>query len=196
VGTPLTLWGTRDATISGGVTIAADDVTVAGLTVESDAVGVEVQQAHRTRLIGNHVRGDRRAGIGERGDSIRLWETDDAVVEDNLIEDGRDVVVWYSRRALIRHNDMRRTRYGTHFMYSHGSRVADNRYLDVTVGVFVMYTRDVELTGNVIANAAGSAGIAIGLKDSGSVRIAHNLLVRDEVGIYLDATPQRRATAP
>ncbi len=192
VTTPLTLWGTRDAIISGGLTITADDVTVAGLTVESDAVGVEVQKTHRTHLIGNHVLGDRGAGIGERGDSIRLWETDDAVVEDNLIEDGRDVVVWYSRRALLRHNDVRRSRYGAHFMYSHGSRVADNRYVGVTVGVFVMYSRDVELTGNVIANAAGSAGIAIGLKDSGSVRIANNLLVRDEVGIFIDATPQRR----
>ena len=59
-------------------------------------------QAHRARLAGNHVRGDAAAAIGQRGDTIRLWETDDAVVEGNLIEDGRDMVVWYSRGAAVR----------------------------------------------------------------------------------------------
>jgi nitrous oxidase accessory protein len=195
---PLTLWGAAGATVVGtdgavpAIGVAADDVTIAGVTVEAPAYGITVERCHRTRLVGNHVIGSRDPAVGQRGDAIKLWETDEAVVEGNLVEDGRDVVVWYSRNARVHGNQILRARYGTHFMYSHGSHVAHNRYLDVTVGVFVMYTRGVELTDNVIANAAGAAGIAIGLKDSGSVRIADNLLVRDEVGIYLDATPQRR----
>jgi nitrous oxidase accessory protein len=197
VRTPLVIWGAPGATITGGaavpvVSIGADDVTVAGVTVEAEGYGITVERTRRTRLLGNHVIGSRDPAVGQRGDTIKLWETDDAVVEGNLVEDGRDLVIWYSRTARVRANQVRRARYGTHFMYSHGSSVEGNRFLDVTVGVFVMYTRGVELTGNVVANAAGAAGIAIGLKDSGSVRIADNLLVRDEVGIYLDATPQRR----
>jgi nitrous oxidase accessory protein len=196
---PLTLWGAPGAIVTGGssttvaaIAIHADDVTVAGVTVEAAGFGILVEQSRRVRLLGNHVIGSRDPAVGQRGDTIKLWETDDALVAGNLVEDGRDLVVWYSRTARVRNNQVLRARYGTHFMYSHGSHVEGNRYLDVTVGVFVMYTRDVELTHNVIANAAGAAGIAIGLKDSGNVRIAQNLLVRDEVGIYLDATPQRR----
>jgi nitrous oxidase accessory protein len=194
---PLTLWGERGAVIAGDgptpvVHVAADDVTIAGLTIDAPGFGIRADRCHRTRLVGNHVIGSRDPAIGQRGDTIQMWETDDGVVEGNLVEDGRDLVIWYSRNARVRGNQVLRARYGTHFMYSHGSHVERNRYLDVTVGVFVMYTKNVELTGNVIANAAGAAGIAIGLKDSGSVRIADNLLVRDQVGVYLDATPQRR----
>jgi nitrous oxidase accessory protein len=197
VRTRLTLWGAPGAIVVGegaapALAVLADDVTVAGLTVEAPGYGITVERSKRTRLVGNRVIGSRDPAVGQRGDAIKLWETDEAVLEGNLVEDGRDVVVWYSRNAHVRGNQVLRARYGTHFMYSHGSRVEANRYLDVTVGVFVMYTRDVQLTGNIIANAAGAAGIAIGLKDSGSVRIADNLLVRDEVGVYLDATPQRR----
>lgn len=189
---PLTLWGAPGALLDGELRIHADDVTVANLTVAAPAYGITVEQSHRTRLIGNHVIGSRDPAVGQRGDAIKLWETDDAVLTGNLVEDGRDVVIWYSRNAHVEGNQVLRARYGTHFMYSHGSKVVDNRYLDVTVGVFVMYTRGVELRDNVIANAAGAAGIAIGLKDSGSVRITDNLFVRDEVGVYVDATPQRR----
>ncbi len=177
-----------DAAVHG----AADDVVVEGVTVIAGAYGIVLEQARRGRVAGNRVRGATEDAVGQRGDTIRLWETDDAVLEGNLIEDGRDLVVWYSRGAVVRGNHVRRGRYGTHFMYSHRTAVTGNRYTDVTVGVFVMYSRDVRLEGNLIANAAGAAGIAIGLKDAGSVRIADNLLVRDEVGIYLDATPQRR----
>ena len=45
-------------------------------------------------------------------DTIRLWETSDSVVADNLVEDGRDVVIWYSRKNQITHNRVVGGRYG------------------------------------------------------------------------------------
>jgi len=113
------------------------------------------------------------------------------VVADNVVEDGRDIVVWYSRGSRITGNRVDRGRYGTHFMYSDGSVVEDNRYRDVVVGVFVMYSRGVTLRRNVIAGASGAAGLAIGLKDSGDVAVENNVLVRDATGIFVDATPGR-----
>ncbi len=183
--------GDRYDQLDGAVMITADDVEVAGVVVVNATYGLQAQKVRRVRLVGNHVLGSRDPQVGLRGDSIRLWETDDAEVIGNLIEDGRDLVVWYSRNAHIQGNRILRARYGTHFMYSHDARVEGNRYLDVTVGVFIMYSRGVELRGNVIANAAGAAGIAIGFKDAGAAKVLDNLLVHDEVGIYLDASPQR-----
>jgi nitrous oxidase accessory protein len=173
------------------VTVTADDVMIDGVTVVRATYGLQVERAKRVRLIGNHVIGSRDPAVGLRGDSIRLWETDDAEVADNVVEDGRDLVVWYSRKAHVHRNRVERARYGTHFMYSHDARVEGNRYLDVTVGVFVMYSHGLALRGNVVANAAGAAGIAFGFKDAGAAVVEDNLLVHDEVGIYLDASPQR-----
>jgi nitrous oxidase accessory protein len=184
--------GTRFDQLDAAVLVAADDVVVRGVTILEAVHGILVEKAHRARLIGNHVRGGTGPAVGLRGDTIRLWETDDAEVAENLIEDGRDVVVWYSRHAVVRDNVVRRARYGTHFMYSHDGLVERNRYEGVTVGVFVMYTRGLALVDNVIANAGGAAGIGIGLKDVGATDIIGNVLVRDHVGIYLDGSPQRR----
>ena len=182
--------GGRYDKLDGAVLVAADEVVVEGVTIEHAVYGLLVEKAHRVRLHANHVRGGTDASIGLRGDTLRLWETYDSEVSNNLIEDGRDVVVWYSRGNKIFDNRIVRGRYGTHFMYSDRSDVERNRYVDGTVGVFVMYSHDIKLIGNVVANAAGAAGIAFGLKDSGNVTIADNLLVHDQVGIYLDATPQ------
>ena len=189
--------GGRYDKLDGAVRVAADDVVIEGVTIEGAVYGLLVEKAHRVRIHGNHVRGGTDPSIGLRGDTVRLWETYDSEVSGNLIEDGRDMVVWYSRGNRIADNRIVRGRYGTHFMYSDGSVVVGNRYLDVTVGVFVMYSQDLTLRGNVVANAAGAAGIAFGLKDSGNVTIADNLLVHDQVGVYFDATPQgvgQRAT--
>lgn len=183
--------GDRYDQLDGAVHVTADDVAIEGVTVVGATYGLLVERAHRVRLIGNHVIGSRDPAVGLRGDSIRMWETDDAEVADNLVEDGRDVVIWYSRRPHVHGNRISRARYGTHFMYSHDARVEGNRYVDVTVGVFIMYSHGVKLRGNVIANAAGAAGIAIGFKDAGAAQVIDNLLVHDEVGIYLDASPQR-----
>ena len=184
--------GGRYDKLDGAVLVAADRVTVEGVTIQHAVYGLLVEKARHVTIRGNHVRGGTDPSVGLRGDTIRLWETHDSEVIDNLVEDGRDMVVWYSRGNHIAGNHILRGRYGTHFMYSHDSVVVGNHYRDVTVGVFVMYSHDVSLRGNLVANAAGAAGIAIGLKDSGTVEIVDNLLVRDQVGLYLDATPQGR----
>ena len=43
-----------------------------------------------------------------------------------VIEDGRDVVVWYSNGNRITNNRILRGRYGAHFMYSHNNVVERN----------------------------------------------------------------------
>ncbi len=181
--------GGRFEVLDSAVHVIADDVVVEGLVIERAVYGILVERARRVTVRGNHVKGDTRAAHGMRGDTIRLWETHDSLVEGNLVEDGRDVVVWYSRGNRVTGNRIHRGRYGTHLMYSHDTVIEDNRYFDGVVGVFVMYSRRVTLRRNAIAGAAGAAGLAIGLKDSGDLVVEHNLLVHDAIGIYIDQAP-------
>jgi nitrous oxidase accessory protein len=127
--------------------------------------------------------------MGLRGDTIRLWETTDSIVERNTVRDGRDCVIWYSSRNRVLGNRISGGRYGTHFMYSHDSVVEDNEYLDNVVGVFVMYSHDVTIRRNLLAGASGSAGIGIGFKESGDVLATDNLLLANTTGIYSDNSP-------
>jgi nitrous oxidase accessory protein len=127
--------------------------------------------------------------MGLRGDTIRLWETHDSVIADNLVEDGRDIVVWYSRNNQVTGNQVLRGRYGAHLMYSHDNLVEGNQFRSGVVGVFVMYSRGVTLRRNLVLDAGGAAGMAIGLKDSGNLVVEDNLLGRDTIGVYIDQSP-------
>jgi nitrous oxidase accessory protein len=155
--------------------------------------GVLAERVAHATIRGNRIDGGHDPAIGLRGDPIRLWEVDDSVVEANLVDGGRDVVVWYSSRNRIANNRIAGARYGTHLMYSHGNRVVANRYDGDVVGVFVMYSHDVALDRNVVIGAGGSAGMGIGLKDSGNVAVTGNALVHDHTGLYLDQAPLQLA---
>ena len=180
--------GSYDA-LDAAVKITGRDIRVEGIEITNAVYGVLVEKSERVHVIGNHVRGDNEDAMGLRGDTIRLWETRDSVIEGNFVEDGRDVVVWYSSHNRIIANRIVRGRYGAHFMYSHDNVVRGNELRAGVVGVFSMYSRGLVIEDNVIADAHGAAGMAIGLKESGNITLEGNLLVHDAVGIYIDTSP-------
>ncbi|HEX6813812.1 MAG TPA: nitrous oxide reductase family maturation protein NosD [Planctomycetota bacterium] len=181
--------GQRFDLMDGGVHLQGQDLTVEGLTVRDTLFGILVERCTRATVRNNRVIGTGLPAMGLRGDGIRLWETCDSVVEDNAVTDCRDVVVWYSSRNRLSRNTVERSRYGTHFMYSHENVVEDSYYVEDEVGVFVMYSRGIVLRRNLLAKAGGPAGIGIGLKESGNVTIADNWLLTNTTGIYVDNSP-------
>jgi nitrous oxidase accessory protein len=125
-----------------------------------------------------------------KGDGIKVWESNDAVVSGCSIDHVRDVVVWYSRRALLEHNIIRNSRYGTHFMYASDSVMRDSQVENDVVGVFAMYSSRLRIEHNVLAGARGAAGVGIGFKESDAVHVAGNAIVANTTGSYLDETPR------
>jgi nitrous oxidase accessory protein len=212
-----TLEGSGTATV---LEIAADDVTVDNLTIrgsghrhthEDSAVkargarirlsrlalvdnlfGANLQSCHGCVIDAIAVHGP-GGGDALRGDGIKLWEADDSVVRGSLVEDSRDVVVWYSRRVRLERNTLRRNRYGTHFMYAHDSSVHDCEFRDNVVGVFVMYSAHLQVERVVLAGARGAAGVGIGFKDSDGVAVRDSWIVANTTGVYLDRTPRSPA---
>jgi nitrous oxidase accessory protein len=165
------------------------DVEVIGVTVKNAVFGILIEQAKRVVLRGNHVIGSGQKALGLRGDGIRIWETYDSLLEHNLVEDSRDLVVWYSSRNVLRDNEVRHGRYGTHFMYSHDNTVERCRYIGNEVGVFVMYSRDVRLLGNLLLDSSGASGMGLGMKESGNVTVKGNTMVHNTLGIFVDNSP-------
>ncbi|MBM4063717.1 MAG: hypothetical protein FJ265_21855, partial [Planctomycetes bacterium] len=181
--------GQRFDLMDGGVSLQGEDLVAEGLTVRESLFGILVEGCKRARVLGNTVLGTGLPAMGLRGDGIRLWETSDSEVAGNRVVDSRDVVVWYSSRNRLVRNEVVRSRYGTHFMYSHENVVEDSRFVEDEVGVFVMYSRDVVLRRNLLARAGGAAGIGLGLKEAGNVVVEDNWFLANTTGIYADASP-------
>jgi nitrous oxidase accessory protein len=181
--------GRRQTTEDAGIRAKGTRVRVTDLAVEDTLFGITFApcphcEIDHCRVLG--LNGDDRE---LRGDGIKLWESSDSIVRRNVVDGVRDVVVWYSRRALLAQNTVRHSRYGTHFMYAHESVVKDSLIEDNTVGIFAMYSSRLHVDHNVLAGARGAAGMGIGFKESDGVVLSDNWLVANTTGIYLDRTP-------
>ena len=181
--------GGRYDLLDGAVRVEGQDVRVEGVTIRHAVFGIMVEKSRRVLVRGNEVVGDPAQVLGLRGDGIRLWETYDSRVEDNVMRDSRDMVVWYSNGNRIERNRIERGRYGTHLMYSHRNHLIGNVYVGDVTGVFLMYSREIELRDNVFADAAGAAGFGLGLKESGDIHAVGNRFLKDTVGLYADTSP-------
>lgn len=151
--------------------------------------GAVLNECHDCQVERLHVQGS--AGDAElRGDGIKLWESHGSTVRHCMVENVRDVVVWYSRKVTLEYNVVRGSRYGTHFMYAHDAVLRSSAVLDNVVGVFVMYSARLHIEGNVLAGARGAAGVGLGFKDSDNITVQKNWLVANTVGSYLDTSPR------
>lgn len=181
--------GGRFDTLDAAVRVQATDARVEGVRIKNATFGVLCEKSRRVKVLRNHVTGDPESPLGLRGDGIRLWETHQSTVEDNLVLDTRDMVVWYSSDNVLRGNLVSGGRYGTHFMYSHRNTVERNRFVSNEVGVFVMYSRNIELRHNLMADGTGAAGMGLGLKEAGNITVVENRFIHNTVGVYLDTSP-------
>ncbi len=138
----------RNLTITGsGESHDADDTClnirghgnlVENLNIADCLFGIDLKQADHNIVRNNKVR-SKDFELGVRGDGIRLWYSNDNLIENNLVTDTRDMVAWYSHRNIYRGNEGRRSRYSIHFMFANDNIVENNRFYDNAVGVYFMY---------------------------------------------------------
>ncbi len=189
-----------DVVLRGFVIRGSGDLLAAensGLTVSSARPLIEDNRfedvlfgASFNRATGGILRGNSFLGkqldTSRRGDLIRVWYSDGVVIENNRTERGRDAVLWYSKNIQVRGNEFRHGRYGVHFMYCRFADVENNRFVDNSVGAYLMYSEGLKLRGNTISNNRGPSGFGVGLKDMKNALIENNVIASNRVGLYLD----------
>jgi nitrous oxidase accessory protein len=196
--------------------LEANDVTVRGLVVTGtgisnleDRAGIRARNAHRCRIEGNRLRDnlfgiylERSAGCVVRnneveasgtsqttsGNGIHLWQSPDALVEDNHVTGQRDGIYFeFSSGGLTRRNvSERNQRYGLHFMYSDSCRYERNTFAANAAGVAVMYSRGVTIAYNRFADAWGGGAYGLLLKEILGGELRGNAFERNSTGLFLE----------
>ena len=129
----------------------------AGATIENNdlndnLIGVYIKGAREAQVRGNRIAGRRDLRVNERGNGIQIWNAPGAVVEDNTIRFGRDgIFVTTSKRNIFRNNTFRDLRFAVHYMYTNRSQVIDNRSFGNHVGYAIMFSKALEISGNLSA---------------------------------------------
>ncbi|GMV06493.1 MAG: NosD protein [Gemmatimonadota bacterium] len=218
---PVTLLGRPGAVLDGEgrhglLVVAADSVTVEGLTLRNtgitfsdDRAAVLVDKARFCTVRGNRIED---AFFG-----IYLANSGDCLVEDNELvahaeretKAGNGIHLWYSTRVTLRGNRIQghrdgiyfefvedskvvgnvsreNLRYGLHFMFSDRCDYVDNAFVRNGAGVAVMYTKNVLMEGNDFDENRGGASFGLLLKDITDSRITANRFRRNSVGIHAE----------
>ena len=219
----LTIEGRGSPVIDGAgghelLVIAADDVTVRGLTLTGtgvsnleDRAAIRVRGARDCVIEHNRLRDnlfgvylERASGCVVRendisarglsqttsGNGIHLWYSPGALVERNHISGHRDGIYFeFSQHGVTRGNVSEHSeRYGLHFMFSDSCRYEDNTFRDNTSGVAVMYSRGIVIRGNRFERSWGAAAYGLLLKEILGGEIAGNVFARNSTGLYLEGS--------
>lgn len=150
--------------------------------------GIDLKQVDHSTVRRSKIR-SKDLELGVRGDGLRLWYSNDNVIESNEIIDSRDMVAWYSNNNVFRHNLGRRSRYSLHFMFAKDNIVDGNQFYDNAVGVYFMYTEGGAAINNVISHATGATGMGIGFKEASGTLIGNNEIIYCGIGIGSDLSP-------
>ena len=174
-----------------GIEVNAPNVLIDGNRIQDTLFGIYLKQAENG-VIRNNVITGMNLEVQRRGDGIRVWYSSDTLIEDNVVSQSRDVVLWYSERLVIRNNEIKDGRYGLHFMYDDDAIVENNRLTGNSVGAFLMYSRRLHMIDNVIGDNRGPSGYGVGLKDLDDAYLEGNLFADNRVGAYVDNSPRER----
>jgi nitrous oxidase accessory protein len=168
--------------------VRGNNNTIENLEIDNCLFGLDFKQSNKNIIRGNTVRSKER-DLGVRGDGLRLWYSNENLIEKNQIIDSRDMVAWYSNKNLFRDNIGRRSRYSIHFMFAHDNDVIGNEFYDNAVGVYFMYTEGGLVRNNVISHATGATGMGIGFKEASGTIIEDNEIIYCGIGIGSDLSP-------
>lgn len=172
-----------------GVNVGAAGALIEDNHIENVLFGIYVHSGPGTTLRGNIIDG-KPLDIARRGDLIRVWDSDDVLIENNVTFEGRDAVLWYSERLTLRGNEFTNGRYGLHFMYCDDAIIEGNTLTNNSVGAYLMYGRRMRLSDNLIGFNRGPSGYGIGLKDMDDSIITGNRFLDNRVGAFVDGSPR------
>ena len=172
-----------------GIVAGAPRAVIEDNRLENVLFGIYIHRAPGSQVKNNRMTG-KSLDVARRGDLIRVWYSDDVVIEGNETRVGRDVVLWYSKNIRVIGNEFSHARYGLHFMYCRGAVVENNKLIGNSVGAYLMYSDDLKLSGNVILDNRGPSGYGLGFKDMKDTLIENNLIASNRVGFFLDGSSQ------
>lgn len=182
--------GSRHENIDSAITMTdGKHNEISDCKIKETLFGIDVQMVNNSIIRNNTITSKEELPLGLRGDGLRLWYSNDNIVENNSLIKSRDMVVWYSHGNDIVGNYGEYCRYSLHFMYAGKNFVRNNTYKFNSVGIFFMYSQDTIATGNVIKSSLGATGMGIGLKDVSNFTIKDNTMIYCAQGIYIDRSP-------
>jgi nitrous oxidase accessory protein len=149
--------------------------------------GIYLSNTLDSRVTCNDIRGVLKEEQNS-GNGIHLWKCEGARIDENYITGHRDGIYFefVTDSDILNNHSEENLRYGLHFMFSHNDRYRNNRFERNGAGVAVMFSRQVEMTGNQFLHNWGSAAYGLLLKEISDSRLQHNVFEQNSAAVYME----------
>lgn len=167
--------------------VEAADCRFEGNRFRDALFAIYVQKSTGCEVRGNDIVGSAGEETSN-GNGVHLWYSPGTRVVDNHVRGQRDGIYFeFSRGSSAEGNVSEgNRRYGLHFMFSDSCRYDRNTFRANGAGVAVMYSKHVAMRGNGFLDARGSAAYALLLKDITDGEISGNTFAGSSTGLYLE----------
>jgi nitrous oxidase accessory protein len=142
-------------------------------------------RSRNTRIDNNDITGRYNNEVAN-GNGVHLWQCDSMTVKNNKARGHRDgIYLEFTGHSTVTGNLAEKNiRYGLHFMFSNGSRYAENTFRNNGSGVAVMYSNDVRMEDNRFEHNWGSAAYGLLCKGIEDSKVRGNIFVENTVGVF------------
>ncbi len=175
--------GESHNTVDAGILIKANDTVVENNIIEDSLFGIHLSNAHGNRILGNHISSKNNQDISLRGDGIRLWYSHENLIQDNIIQNSRDMVFSNARENRIINNKMTDSRISMELVFSPDNQIQGNTFVDNYSGIVIIYSDDLDVSGNSILRMRKLTGSCISVKESYKILISNNEIAHCAVGL-------------
>lgn len=165
------------------------NVTIENNTLENTFFAIYLSGSDSCMVLNNKITGT-ATSESFSGNGIHLWKCSNILIDGNEITGQRDgiyfeFVTYSSIKNNSSHNNLR---YGLHFMFSEGNGYYYNNFRENGAGVAVMYTKNVQMIGNVFEDNWGPNAYGLLLKDIDKSIIKNNTFKKNTTGIYAEGS--------
>ncbi len=180
---------------SGVRVVQSPDCHIEGNRFKNDTFGVYLEKTDHCTINDNSFEGTQK-GESDSGNGVHVWYGSDHVIRDNRISGHRDGVYFefVSRTQVIHNKVTGNSRYGLHFMSSHQNKYESNNFSSNGAGVAVMYSHEINMTGNYFGKNTGPAAYGLLLKEIHSGKIQDNFFENNTSAIYMEGSNRSKFT--
>ena len=178
--------GNRMDRIDSGITIKnANQCEVNGCKIIDSLYGIDMDMVSNSIIANNYIT-SKNLDISLRGNALKMYYANNNLIQNNIIENSRDVTLNYSNANLFKGNIFKNNRFATHISLSNNNFFASNTYLYNSVSIMVMGAKNTMVVYNTIKSSKGAAGIGVVINGVSNFRFEHNILKFNAKGIYID----------
>jgi len=162
-----------------------ENCTITKCKILNSLYGIDMFMVSNSIFSNNNI-SSKKTQITFRGDALKLYYSNNNLIENNTVQNSKDITLNYSNNNKFKNNTFLYNRFSTHISRSHNNIFNNNIYKYNAVSIMIMGAKDTTITNNIIKSSKGAAGIGVMIKGVSNLRFEKNTLSYNAKGLYID----------